>query len=372
MVFGKKSSEETAFANKEPSMALSISPLVAVIFVSLACGSMVGAYFLGFRAGHTNGLELALANNVSQVVRSPVARIAAENINDTNDSSDVYAKLKEPVAAREESHSKPAEVSREVKEFLEPTATPSSKAGATPKAAVASATESLQVAALQEKKQADTAAIERALNDAKRKEEPVANTKPELDEKAVRVIGGPAAVDREVETAHVAVVDKESDSHVKEVVEDFSEPPASTKQVKDAGSKNTDKTDKAAIATKAKTPETKNANAKLTEKPDSKSKDLKTKEQGAKTTGTPEATSLPSGWYSQVAAPRSIGEAQSIASRLRAAGFKSRIETAEVRDQKYFRVVVGPEANRPTADQVLNRLKNQKIVKTEPFIRMVR
>lgn len=371
MFFGEKASKEPNFGLKEPSSGFSVSPLVAVVFLSVACGCMLGAYFLGFRAGHTNGLELALANNLAQVVRSPVARVSDDNIEERPDSSDVYAKLKEPTSIREPNQEKQLDVSKEVKDFLAPTATPSSKLNSSQKN---SGTQIVEVppSAFQEKKQADTAAIERALNEAKTQEELgkkseiepnesqlAANSfsaKPELDTAAVRVIGGGRDSTEIKNSAEVKSEQFES-------VEDFSEPPLKAKSKESPKEKtvvDTKNVDSGKLVADKVIKDNKKEVAL------DKSRELPKAQESAK------AQPLPKGWYSQVAAPRSIAEAQSISNKLRGAGFKSRIETAEVRDQKYYRVVVGPELSRTSADQVLLRLKNQNIVRTEPFIRMVK
>jgi cell division septation protein DedD len=355
VIFGNKTNPDAVFNSSEKKSGLSVSPVVGVIIVALVCGCMVGAYMLGFKAGHTNGLELALANSLAQVVRSPIARTDDRIINQ-NDDSDVYAKLREPAAIKETSAAANTEVSKEVKEFLQPTPTISEKAlsekAAQDKKLEIEAQEVKSVTSPQsEKKNADMAAIERALNEAKQ-EEPG----KKVDDPSVRVIG---SNNRNADQSEQLQENLEAGlpSKPEQEVEDFREPETFSPD------KSKSKLETASLT----------KNAKKAEEAESKNstKDRKAQEKPASTlekTGP----ALTSGWYSQVAAPRSLNEAQSIASKLKSAGFKAKIETAQVRDEKYYRVVVGPEANRQAADKTLILLKKQNAVKAEPFIRMVR
>lgn len=379
MIFGKKTRPETAFnSNPESTKAgLTVSPWIAVILISLAGATMVGAYLLGFKSGHTSGRELALANSVSHVVRSPIAKSSIDTSNN-NDSSDVYAKLKEPAALRQEAEINQAEVSKEVKNFLQPTPTFSPKTGTPSTKTDPAAKESFEAkelnnqvvvnAALQERKQADTAAIQRALSEAKNEEEQVLGNninvaqESKIDEagtngdKAIRVIGGgdkPLPKDQKAAAPPIVAPDAKVVARNAAPIEkeDFNEIPKAKKALDANKQKQV-----AVVKTKPM--------AKPTVKIAEVSKiDAK---KSAKT------QSLLPGWYSQVAAPRSLTEAQNVSGKLRNSGFKARIETAEVRDEQYYRVVVGPESSRLAADQVLMKLKKQTSVKTEPFIRLIK
>ncbi|MDC0357932.1 SPOR domain-containing protein [Oligoflexia bacterium] len=82
--------------------------------------------------------------------------------------------------------------------------------------------------------------------------------------------------------------------------------------------------------------------------------------------------SIPSGWFAQVAAPKNMGDANSVAKRLKSSGFKVSIEHAQVRGQKYYRVLVGPENTRQHAERLLGQLKRETYLKGDPFIKMIR
>ncbi len=81
---------------------------------------------------------------------------------------------------------------------------------------------------------------------------------------------------------------------------------------------------------------------------------------------------LPRGWFAQVAAPRKLKDADILAKKLKGSGFPTVIETANVRGQDYFRVLVGPEENRKQAQLLVDQLKRESYIPGEPFLRLVR
>ena len=81
---------------------------------------------------------------------------------------------------------------------------------------------------------------------------------------------------------------------------------------------------------------------------------------------------LPKGWFAQIAAPKSISEAESVARQLKAAGFSVMIERADVRGDLYFRLLVGPEVSKDQAERLIAQVKREKIVKSDPFLRLIK
>ncbi len=79
-----------------------------------------------------------------------------------------------------------------------------------------------------------------------------------------------------------------------------------------------------------------------------------------------------SGWFAQVAAPKRRSDADELSSKLKGSGFKVSIETASVRGEDYFRVLVGPEENRDQATRLVSQLKRERYLQGEPFVRMVK
>ncbi|MCB0319122.1 MAG: SPOR domain-containing protein [Bdellovibrionales bacterium] len=80
---------------------------------------------------------------------------------------------------------------------------------------------------------------------------------------------------------------------------------------------------------------------------------------------------IPRGWYAQLAAPRIVSDANTLANKLRSSGFPVMIEKAVVRNQEYFRVLVGPEQNKTLANRLLEQIKREPYISGEPFIRNV-
>jgi cell division septation protein DedD len=105
-----------------------------------------------------------------------------------------------------------------------------------------------------------------------------------------------------------------------------------------------------------------------------------------KMTPTPKSTPVPTktsgaaisqgikekGWYAQVAAPKSKTEADALASKLRSNGFRVAIETAQVKGDQYYRILVGPEDNKDQATSLVGQLKRESYLAGEPFIRPIK
>lgn len=81
---------------------------------------------------------------------------------------------------------------------------------------------------------------------------------------------------------------------------------------------------------------------------------------------------LPDGWFAQVAAPKKLSEAEVLVQKLRKAGFAVVVESANVRGENYYRVVVGPEASRVQAERLVEQLKRESTIQGNPFVRRVR
>ena len=93
---------------------------------------------------------------------------------------------------------------------------------------------------------------------------------------------------------------------------------------------------------------------------------------GAAATSVFDSSRLPKGWFAQVAAPKKRDDADTIARQLKGSGFKVVIESALVRGEAYFRILVGPEGTREQADRLIQQLKRESYIKSDPFVRMVR
>lgn len=81
---------------------------------------------------------------------------------------------------------------------------------------------------------------------------------------------------------------------------------------------------------------------------------------------------VPKGWFAQVAAPREMSDARSLAGQLKGSGFPVSIERARVRGQEYYRVLVGPENSRQLAQRLIQQLKREPYLTGDPFIKLIR
>jgi cell division septation protein DedD len=80
---------------------------------------------------------------------------------------------------------------------------------------------------------------------------------------------------------------------------------------------------------------------------------------------------LGKGWYAQVLAASTIGEAETVARKLKASGFAVVIEATKVQGAAYYRIVVGPETSRSQAQILVEQLKRASYIKEDPFLRTV-
>lgn len=83
-------------------------------------------------------------------------------------------------------------------------------------------------------------------------------------------------------------------------------------------------------------------------------------------------TVVPSGYFAQIAAPKTISEAEGIAKRLKRSGFPVVVEPTSVAGQSFYRVLVGPEQNKVQADRLVSQLKGESYISGTPFIRKVK
>ncbi|MEY4668169.1 MAG: hypothetical protein RL518_868 [Pseudomonadota bacterium] len=81
---------------------------------------------------------------------------------------------------------------------------------------------------------------------------------------------------------------------------------------------------------------------------------------------------LPKGYFAQVAAPKTKGEAEDLARRLRRSGFPVVVEDNSTGRSPFYRVMVGPEDNKVQADRMLGQLKREKYLDGKIFVRQVK
>ncbi len=81
---------------------------------------------------------------------------------------------------------------------------------------------------------------------------------------------------------------------------------------------------------------------------------------------------LPKGYFAQVAAPKTKGEAEELARKLRKSGFPVVVEDNSTGRSPFYRVMVGPEDNKVQADRMLGQLKREKYLDGKIFVRQVK
>jgi cell division septation protein DedD len=78
---------------------------------------------------------------------------------------------------------------------------------------------------------------------------------------------------------------------------------------------------------------------------------------------------VPPGYFVQVAAPKTLKEAEGVAKKLRGSGFPVVIEDFSTGKSPYFRVLVGPEDNKVQAERLSSQVKRESYISGKPFIR---
>ena len=78
---------------------------------------------------------------------------------------------------------------------------------------------------------------------------------------------------------------------------------------------------------------------------------------------------VPPGYFVQVAAPKTLKDAEVVAKRLRGSGFPVMIEDFSTGKSPYFRVLVGPEDNKVQAERLVGQVKRESYISGKPFIR---
>lgn len=81
---------------------------------------------------------------------------------------------------------------------------------------------------------------------------------------------------------------------------------------------------------------------------------------------------VPAGWFAQVGAPNRYEDAKRVASQLKESGFPVIIESAKVRGESYYRILVGPEDTRSQGERLVSQLRREPGLPAAPFLRMVK
>jgi len=79
----------------------------------------------------------------------------------------------------------------------------------------------------------------------------------------------------------------------------------------------------------------------------------------------------PAGWYVQVAAAKSLDEADRFVTKLRAGGLKVHLEETTVKNSKFYRVMSGPYSSQNGAQAAQKKIRDSKISTSTPFTKRV-
>ena len=77
------------------------------------------------------------------------------------------------------------------------------------------------------------------------------------------------------------------------------------------------------------------------------------------------------GWYVQVAAAKSLDEADRFVTKLRAGGLKVHLEETSIKNSKYYRVMSGPYTSQNGAQAAQKKIRDAKISTSTPFTKRV-
>ncbi len=81
------------------------------------------------------------------------------------------------------------------------------------------------------------------------------------------------------------------------------------------------------------------------------------------------ASSIPRGFYAQVAAPSTYTDAANLVRKIKESGFKATIENATINGKPFYRVLVGPEETRLHTQRMIDQLRREPFITSAPFIR---
>lgn len=330
-------------------MRLGVAQVVIVLGVVTGC--MTFAFYLGFFAGKSAGFEFAMETNATSAAKLPISGDGARDksaIDITEQAvSDVYARLNEK--AKKEA-SEDSEILDDVpslgsiKEMEH--AAPENAAPAAPAVKDLPGIESEAHKVWDaDETQKEPASDVKVLGDDLPKSE---TTTAKVNPAAGNVFGEDEhPIDRALDEAGAPKKAVKDDKPTDAIVE---------KEVKKEAPKPT-------ATPVPPTPTPKKVEAKKEEP----KKEVK-KEEGASII----RGAIPKGWFAQVAAPTKLKDAEGVASQLKKNGFRVVIETAKVRGDEYYRILVGPEGNKQQAELLVQQLKRESYLSGSPFIRMVK
>ncbi len=345
----------------QQSWSIRLGLIQAVVLLGVVTGSMLCAFYLGLVSGQKAGFETAQSINLASVAKLPVPdQYREEDLEEV--ASDVYAKL----GSGKETPAPVAEENTEVK--AEPVdLTPIETKKITRPAKVikeAAVVDDTEVAS------DDNKDIIRILSEPPSKKSPNSNVTDsavaKVKKESTATLG---SLLEDSSDGEIVVEDKrkpevESDiSSEKSVLASLSKEPVVVKPTtKVEPVKNTPQQAPARVVEKKVVTPVKKTEVKETKVAP------KLKEQPKPNT----TTVISKGWYAQVAAPSRKEDAVILTQKLKSSGFRATVETAKIRGEEYYRVLVGPEEEKRYSQTMVDQLKREPYIKGVPFLRFVK
>lgn len=331
---------------------LGMVSVVALLGITLGC--IFGAFYLGYYTGREIGFTTARDAALADVAKLPVpAEMSEHGENKPERVAQIYDRLNEPARLPP---AEPTAVKGAGKREERPAKRPEDSLK-TPGADVSAAAVNEEF----EKQGLDEDDSGSAVSEEDAKEDPVVEPK-------VRVLGGKATPEKEEGQRTLGML---LDERLREVRKEGDR--------KVPGKKEKDGEAAAALEPTQAPANTPPARPTVKATPTQKSVPTVAPTKAPKETPAEESSReatvrsvLPDGWFAQVAAPKKLSEAEAMVQKLRKAGFAVVVESANVRGENYYRVVVGPEASRVQAERLVEQLKRESSISGNPFVRRVR
>ena len=329
---------------------LKLGPIQVMILIGLILGSLIAMYLLGTLSGQSEGFASASALATVSSPRQEIPSVVLGDQAGNEPMPDLYAKLSQvgakSVANREGNAPKLGVIERGQSGALVPPSSDSEVSGST-----VSGSGVLGSAVI---------------------EKPVPSSSP-ASKAVVRMLGD--------DTPPKPAAGGVSGSTLGSLLEDTSKlkPPSSidisTKKVplQDPVSVKTGDKDRAvvaALAAKSTPPSLVREPQVLPTSVPSQTRVVQTPPAVVKPINVKE--NLAKGWYAQIVAQKSVNDADAIGQILKGSGFSVVIEKADVRGERYYRLLVGPEDSKTEAERLITQLKREKSLRSEPFLRVVK
>lgn len=305
------------FFNKK----IELGSFTAVILLGVCSGLMFSAFVAGYLSGNSVGFEKARSESIKSLSRFPISGAGDTEISDA-EREEIYAKLDKP------------------ERVLGNIGIPAGAEGI-----VENVIEKVDQK-LQEKDKPGSSLLNSLLNKGTEENEALPEASVADNKKA------------ELETKSIGDILAENKKQILEEQKNLQETQAEQPiVVPDQAQKSADLPEKVEQPTLKEIAQTEKTEPKLD--PDTgltKPKNYLSK-------------AVPSGWYAQISAPQTIAEANGMAEKLHNSGFPVVIEQAVVNQSTYFRVLVGSEKTRDQALRLVEQLRREPYITTDPFVR---